>query len=121
MRSPRYVRELARDLRKKPTPAEAMFWAALRECKMDGIRFHRQRALGRYILEFYAPSVGIVIEADGGIHQKADQAAYDRERDLFLTSRGLRVIRFTNQQILENLEYCLAEIHNAIMDKIKKN
>jgi very-short-patch-repair endonuclease len=87
--------------------------------QMDGVKFHRQRALGRYILEFYAPSVKLVIEVDGEIHQKPAQKEYDRERDLFLNSRGLCVIRFSNQQILNDIDYCRAEIHKAILESVK--
>jgi very-short-patch-repair endonuclease len=115
MRSLRYVSELAKDLRKKPTPAEEKLWVALRKHQMDGVRFHRQRAWGRYVLDFYAPSVKVAIEVDGEIHQKVEQKEYDRERELDLASHGLQVIRFTSQQILGDSDYCLAEIHKAIM------
>ena len=114
MRGPKYVQNLAKGFRKQPTPAEALLWKALRDKQLDGIKFHRQRPFTRYILDFYAPSVKLVIEIDGGIHEKPEQKEYDKIRTDFLKENGLKVIRFTNEQVLNELEFCLAEIHRAI-------
>ena len=117
MRSPKYVQELAKEFRKKPTPAEQRLWEALRRNQMDGVKFHRQRSLGRYILDFYAPSAKLVIELDGEIHQIDSQKEYDIIRANYLMAKSLKIIRFTNQQILNEFEYCLSEIHKALISK----
>ena len=117
MRSPRYVQELAKEFRKEPTPAEQRLWEALRRNQMDGVKFHRQRSLGRYVLDFYAPSIKLVIELDGEIHQVDTQKEYDTLRENYLIAQNLRIMRFTNKQILNEIEFCLAEIHKALINE----
>jgi very-short-patch-repair endonuclease len=114
MRGPKYVQDLAKDLRKQSTPAEALLWQALRDKQLDGVKFHRQRPFTRYVLDFYAPSVKLVIEVDGGVHETLEQKNYDQIRTDFLKENGLKVIRFTNEQVLDELEFCLEEIRRAI-------
>ena len=115
MRCPSYVQDLSKGFRKKPTPAEARLWNVLRDKQMDGIKFHRQRPFKRYVLDFYAPAAKLVVEVDGGIHEVASQKGNDRLRTDFLAAHGLKVIRFTNEQVMNDIEFCLAEIHTAIV------
>jgi very-short-patch-repair endonuclease len=114
IRSKRYVQDLALEQRKEPTEAEARLWIALRNKNLDGVKFHRQRAWGRFILEFYAPSSKLVVEIDGEIHRNKAQHEKDIIRDRILAAKGLRVLRFSNEQILGDLENCLDQIREMI-------
>jgi len=93
------------------TPAEKKLWSHLRKKQLNGIRFHRQRPIGKYIVDFYCPSKSLVIEVDGGHHYYDDnQITIDKERDQYLEGpRKLKVIRFTNDDVLTNID-CVIEI-----------
>lgn len=83
------------------TPAERKLWAVLRGLPM---RFRRQRPTGPYIVDFYCAEGGLVIEVDGESHYSSKGQAHDAERDAYLQSLGLRVLRFTNLNTLANPE-----------------
>ena len=88
--------------------AEARLWAALRNKQLEGLRFRTQHPVGNFILDFYCPSCKLVVEVDGEIH--AYQTEYDDARTTKLTDFGCRVLRFTNEQIMNDLPNVLAEI-----------
>ncbi|HAE59225.1 MAG TPA: restriction endonuclease [Anaerolineae bacterium] len=98
----------ARELRQKMTPAEAVLWQALRANRLGGIHFRRQQVIAGFIVDFYCHAASLVIEVDGGIHLRQVEA--DRERERILVERGLRVLRFQNEQILNDLAGVLAHI-----------
>lgn len=87
-----------RDLRKTQTPAEAMLWFALRRQKL-GLRFRRQFGMGRFIVDFYCPRARLIIEVDGESHFTEYGRRYDLMRDAFLRSLGMRILRFTNEEV----------------------
>lgn len=97
-------------MRANPTPAEARLWSNLRKRKLGGYRFLRQRIIGPYIVDFYCAELDLIIEIDGPIHQT--QKEYDEHRTKYLENLGKHVIRFTNQQILENTDDILHSIHS---------
>ena len=99
-------------LRGQPTPAEHLLWQKLRRNQVSGVAFRRQHAIGSYIVDFCSPSVKIVIELDGSQHM--NQAKYDAERTAFLAERGYRVIRFWNNDVLNNLDAVLQVILDAV-------
>ena len=99
---PRYVTEIARDLRQNMTESEQTLWNRLSNKKLSGLRFRRQHPIGRYIADFYNHENRLVIELDGEIHNK--QREYDYNRDKFLKASGYKVIRFTNKDINTNIE-----------------
>lgn len=101
----------AKRLRREMTAAEARLWQRLRAGRLGGFHFHRQRVIGRYIADFYCARAGLVIEVDGDSH--AGQEEYDRERQAQLEARGLRVIRFTNDEIHQQLDAVLFTIMEA--------
>ncbi len=101
-RGPRPVVGRARKLRREQTPAEAKLWACLRDRQLAGLKFRRQHPIGRYVVDFYCAARRLAVEIDGDSH--AHQLAYDRERTAWLNQRGVRVIRFTNRDVLEHLE-----------------
>lgn len=102
----------SKELRSRATRAEAVLWQALRANQLGGVHFRRQQIIGGWIVDFYCHQAGLVVEVDGSIHQT--QAEQDAERDAVLREMGLRVIRFGNQQVLEDLPSVLRAIHGAL-------
>jgi very-short-patch-repair endonuclease len=94
------LKEPARTLRKGMTVAEQVLWSHLRRKQILGIQFYRQKPVGPYIVDFYAPAVKLVIEADGSQHLEEKNKEYDTVRDAFLKENCLLVLRFDNRQIL---------------------
>lgn len=94
---------LARQNRNNPTQAERTIWREiLRKRQLARFKFLRQKPIGRYIVDFYCSELRLVVEIDGDSH--AETVEYDKERTRFLKSLGLRVIRYTNDVVLNNLE-----------------
>ncbi|HEX5417625.1 MAG TPA: endonuclease domain-containing protein [Chloroflexota bacterium] len=91
-------------LRLQSTDAEQLLWAILRNRQVAGAKFRCQHQFGLYILDFYCPEQHLCVEADGGGHFEAAQAAYDAERKDYLARQGVRVLRFTDREILLSLE-----------------
>jgi len=104
--------EIARKLRKEPTPAERKLWAYLRGNKLNGINFRRQHAIGNYVPDFCAPRWKLVIEVDGSQH--LDQQEYDAERTVFLEAQGYTILRFWNGDVMNNIEGVLGVILEVI-------
>jgi ATP-dependent helicase HrpA/adenine-specific DNA-methyltransferase len=107
------LNDRARLLRRSSTAAESVLWQQLRVRNQFGVKFRRQRPIGPYIVDFYCPDFGLVIEVDGAEHTLTDNAEYDRERSAYLTGRGLVVLRFTNEEVLIAMESVLGEIRKA--------
>ena len=99
-------------LRKEPTNAEAKLWAFLRGNKLNGVNFRRQHAVGKYIVDFCSLKKKLVIELDGSQH--LEQEEYDQERTLYLKSEGYRVIRFWNNQVMNDIEGVIKTIGYAV-------
>ena len=105
---------LARKLRREQTPAEEILWALVRGRKLLRLKFRRQQQLGSFIADFYCHEARLVVELDGGIHETPEQADRDQNREVYLRENRLQVLRFTNEQILEEPESVLREIAGAI-------
>lgn len=114
-RSNSKTRTHAIELRKELTPAERKLWAYLRGNKF-GNNFRRQHAIGNYIADFCCPKEKLIIELDGSHH--IDQHEYDNERTLFLESKGYKVIRFWNNDVLNNIEAVLKVIWDTLKEEI---
>ena len=95
-------------MRKAPTKAEARLWQLLRDRRLSNLKFRRQHAFGRFIVDFYCYSAQLVIEIDGPIH--GGQLLQDVEREKILEHKGLRVLRFSNDDVLDKPEDVLARI-----------
>ena len=108
------LRQRARELRAAPTDSERLLWSRLRRRQVLGVQFYRQRPIGNYIVDFYAPSIGLVIEVDGSQHYEAGHRSRDRDRDAYLTGNGLTVLRFSNLDVLKNPD----GVTEAIFDRI---
>lgn len=99
------------ELRKEPTPAEAKLWLRLRNDQL-GVTFRRQHAIGNYIPDFCCPKAKLVIELDGSQH--LGQAEYDAERTRYLEAQGYKVIRFWNNDVMNNIEGVMLAILYAL-------
>jgi very-short-patch-repair endonuclease len=106
------LKPIAREMRREPTPAENQLWQALRRQQLAGYKFRRQHAIDRFLVDFYCPSTDLVIEVDGPIHQYTPQE--DALRQQCLEAIGLRVMHFSNDQVLEHLPEVLAEIRRYL-------
>jgi len=102
---------LARRLRRTQTPAEIALWKRLRDRRLQTIKFKRQVPIGPYIADFCSKEHDLIIEVDGWIHQLKEKS--DAERTKYLEENGYKVIRFSNTQILESMDWVLEEIKNA--------
>lgn len=104
----------ARELRKETTEAERIFWnKVLKNKKFANFKFTRQKPLDNFIVDFYCASLGLIIEIDGAIHNF--QKARDKERDNILKQKfGLKIIRYTNDQILKDSEKVLEDLERRI-------
>ena len=98
----------ARALRKRQTIPEILLWDRLKNRQVAGLKFRRQVPFGRYILDFYCKEKSLGIEIDGESH--IGKEAYDEEREAFLQACDINVIRFTNRDILEDLDETLTKI-----------
>jgi len=103
-----------RELRKNQTDVETRLWHRLRNKQMGGFRFRRQHLLGPYIIDFYCHEARLAIELDGGQHGEAEKGLYDRERTRFLEVRGIRVLRFWNNEVFHGLEGVLETIRLSL-------
>jgi len=101
-------------LRKNLTPAEKYLWRLLRSRKLKGHKFRRQHPIGGYIVDFYCHAAGLIIEVDGKIHETTENKMYDDERTKILEANGLKVIRFSNDDVLRNTNLILARIYNEL-------
>ena len=110
--APGSIYKKAKKLREQMTDAEKVFWETVRNNQLDGLKFRRQHPIGIYILDFYCHKHLLAIELDGGYHQSLIQKNLDNERDHFLIEQGLQVLRFKNEDVLNNLENVLKIIKN---------
>ncbi len=101
------LKKFSRALRKNMTDAERKLWRVLKQ-EQQGVKFRRQYPIGEYIVDFVCLEKAVVIELDGGQH--AAQEIYDRKRDRDLEAKGFKVLRFWNNDVMENLEGVVARI-----------
>jgi very-short-patch-repair endonuclease len=106
------VKPLARQKRQQATPAEERLWDYLRDRKLLGIKFRRQCAIGKFIVDFYCYEAQLIIEVDGLGHQYTVEE--DAIRQQFLESLGFRVIRFNNEDVFDTLPKVLDQIKGAL-------
>jgi very-short-patch-repair endonuclease len=106
--------ENARSLKKVMTPSENLLWQNLRNRKVSNHKFRRQHPISNYIVDFYCHEAKLVIEVDGGIHFINDNPEYDKFRTLQLEEIGLKVIRFRNEEVLDNMSKVLTKIRKHL-------
>jgi very-short-patch-repair endonuclease len=96
------------------TPAEAHLWMVLRDQATLGFRVRRQYAIGTSVLDFFVPVAGLAIEIDGAVHDDPVVSAHDREREAWLEARGIRIIRFRNEEVFEDIDGVVERIREAL-------
>ncbi len=109
--------ELRRQLRKESTDAERLLWRLLRDRQACGAKFRRQHPVGPYVLDFYCPKQRLAVEADGGQHLTVEGMARDNARTRYLEDKGIRVLRLTNLEILQNKDTVLEAISQALAER----
>ena len=119
------LKQPSRQLRENMTDAESHLWAKIRLKQLKGYQFYRQKPIGDYIVDFFCPRAKLVIEVDGSQHFSDEMTEYDRIRDEFLSSLGLRVLRFTNPDVLTHIEGVIESIEENMeeisLEKIPLN
>jgi very-short-patch-repair endonuclease len=106
-------RARAKELRRKMTRAETLLWRHLKADRLEGLGFRRQSPMGNYIADFVAHSCKLVVEVDGESHDFEERIRHDDRRDQWFSSRGYRVLRFTNDDVMKNLEGVVLAIRQA--------
>ena len=106
--------QFGRKMRREPTVAEKLLWHKIRARQL-GVKFRRQHALVDFIVDFVSLARMLIIEIDGPTHAEPEQIAYDARRSESLESKGFRLVRFTNQQVKESMEYVL----DTILEKLE--
>jgi very-short-patch-repair endonuclease len=108
------LKDFSRKLRKNMTDAEKALWLRIRGRQIKGYQFFRQKPIGSFIVDFYCPKGNLVIELDGGQHYSEEGQAKDRQRDDYLRGEGLRILRFSDKEIFENIAGVLEKIWSIL-------
>jgi len=106
--------KLAKELRKNATEAETILWSKLNKNKVLGLQFRRQHPINMFIADFYCPKINLVIEVDGSIHEIPEFKVHDNGRSDFLNDNGITVIRFSNEQITNEIDSTMKEIEKTV-------
>jgi very-short-patch-repair endonuclease len=113
-----HLKKNARELRKNLTDSENVLWSRLRRKQVEGVQFYRQKPIGAYIIDFFAPSAHLVIEVDGCQHLQEDHMKRDQERDEYLAGFGLEVLRFDSRQVLTETAAVVEVILRSIKEQL---
>lgn len=106
----RRLKPRRRSLRRSLTPAEATLWKFIKNSKLSGRKFRRQHSVGPYILDFYCVEERLAVELDGEVHRSDQAEIYDHKRRLFLNASGIKVIRFENFLVFDDIDHVLGII-----------
>ena len=104
----------AKRMRRGQTEAESFLWSYIRANQL-GVHFRRQHPIGDFIADFICIDQRLIIEVDGNIHNKPEQQDWDKQRTAFLESQDYRVVRFSNEQVLHDIEKVIAHIKSYII------
>jgi very-short-patch-repair endonuclease len=105
-----YLKPIRKSLRNNATSAEATLWNILKTRQVGGYKFRRQHSIGKYVVDFYCPTLQLVIELDGEPHANLVNIALDSERDEFINQYGITVLRYENRWLFEYPEVIKQEI-----------
>jgi very-short-patch-repair endonuclease len=111
------LKNFARELREDQTAAEQLLWGIVRNRNVLGFKFRRQHQFGDYVADFYCHEAQLVIECDGSVHEGSEAWQHDQQRDAYMISQGLRILRLTNSQIFHDTEAVLDEIAKQLRAK----
>ena len=109
--------EFARNMRKNPTDAESFLWQILRARRFAGFKFRRQHVIEPYIVDFYCHELKLVIELDGSQHNQTQIRAYDQKRTDDLEAQKIQVLRFWNNEILQQPEHVLKSLWHVVHER----
>ena len=104
------LKKRRQELRRSQTEVEKILWQRLRNRKIKGLKFFRQYSIGPYIADFYCPEIRLAIELDGGQHSEKDAQLYDQERTDYLNANNVKVARYWNSEVINNIEGVLNDI-----------
>ncbi len=108
------LKSISRTLRKNMTDAEILLWSKIKGKQIKEAQFYRQKPFGNYIADFYCPKAKLVIEVDGSQHYEEKGIRKDKARDRYFEKLGLKILRFTNLDVLKNVNGVLEKIHEEI-------
>jgi len=108
------LKQISRNLRRNMTDAETLLWSKLRGKQLKRYQFYRQKIIGNYIVDFYCPKSKLVIEVDGGQHYSAEGKEKDKRRDDYMTREEITVLRFSDREVLGNLDAVLEKIWSGL-------
>ncbi len=91
-------------LRRNMTKAEIVLWSKLKGKQLNGLKFRRQHGINNYVVVFYCPELKLAIEIDGDVHAYNSRIVYDKQRQKEIEALGIKVLRYTNNDILNNIE-----------------
>jgi very-short-patch-repair endonuclease len=111
------LKPVRKQLRDSLTPAEAILWKNLQRSQLEGKKFRRQHSIGDYVVDFYCPEGRLAIELDGQGHFNSIKSSYDAQRTAFLNALNIRMVRFENTMVFENLEAVLETIRRQLTFK----
>ena len=101
------------------TDSESVLWSKLRRKQLSGVQFYRQKPIGNYIVDFYAPGARLVVEVDGSQHLEQDHAGKDQLRDEYLKDQGMIVLRFNNLEVLQKTESVVQKIFQTVAERVR--
>ena len=108
------LKPYSRELRKNMTDAEKFLWYKIRGRQLKGYQFYRQKIIGNYIVDFYCPKAKLAIELDGGQHYSDEGQEKDKIRDNNMADISIKVLRFSDREIFDNLNAVLEKIWNQL-------
>jgi len=109
----RKLKPLARNLRRNMTDAEQLIWSKVRRKQISDCQFYRQKNIGNYIVDFYCPKAKLIVEIDGGQHYENHGIKKDLERDQYFQTLGFTVLRFSDIDVLKNV--------NGVVERIQEH
>ena len=98
------LKQLSRELRENMTEAERLLWRKIRMKQLNGYQFYRQKPIDDYIVDFYCPKAKFIIEVDGSQHFDGENIENDRIRDEVINGLGLKILRFTNVEVMTDID-----------------
>jgi very-short-patch-repair endonuclease len=111
--------EQARLLRREMTPAEKLFWERVRRNKILGLQFRRQQPIEGFIADFYCNAARYIVEIDGNVHEEPTRKKIDVLRRKVFESRGLSEIRFTNKEIMDDIDGVIKRLEDILKEKLR--
>ncbi|RLZ11048.1 DUF559 domain-containing protein [Acinetobacter sp. 2JN-4] len=113
------LKQACRNLRSNMTDAEQLLWQRIRRKQILGLQFYRQKPILNFIVDFYCPTVNLVIECDGGQHYTEEGLEVDQNRDQTLSELGLLVLRFSNHQILVETHAVVEQVYWVVQQRLE--